>query len=99
MINWVIIVAILIAVVVFFKMGNARQSVTNFLTVGLLLFFLLTFGYVTTVTDADFTSFDGIVEGLRFYFSWLANLGRNAWSITGNAINMDWGTNITNFTK
>ncbi|MEK6898679.1 MAG: hypothetical protein AABW79_01120 [Nanoarchaeota archaeon] len=97
--NWVIIVAILIIVVMFFKAHEVRHKFFALLIIVLLLFFLVTFAQVALIPGVDFDSFDGVVSAGKIYFNWLGYALGNVRFITGNAVKLDWGFNITNFTK
>jgi|TARA_Y100000310_G_C20258971_1_gene612745 uncharacterized membrane protein YozB (DUF420 family) len=90
MINWMAIAIIAGAIFLFFKLTAFKYEKVWMYTIAItLLFFLVTFLYVTSLNDLDISSFDGLVSGTRLYFSWLVNFGNNAAEVTGNSFNFD----------
>ena len=90
MISWVTIAIIAGAIFLFFKLTAFKYEKVWMYTIAItLLFFLVTFLYVTSLNDLDISSFDGLVSGTRLYFSWLVNFGNNAAEVTGNSFNFD----------
>ncbi len=78
------------AIFLFFKLTAFKYEKVWMYTIAItLLFFLVTFLYVTSLNDLDISSFDGLVSGTRLYFSWLVNFGNNAAEVTGNSFNFD----------
>jgi hypothetical protein len=41
--------------------------------------------------DIDYTNISGLIEAGGVYLSWLKTVGDNIWTITANAIKLDWG--------
>lgn len=99
MIEIVILVFALIAVIFLVnKYQNRYQSfqgmVFNTIIVILLIFFLFTTAYVYRNTDANLTSFEGIISFVKVYFSWIGSFIKNIGHIAGNVISQDWGGNF-----
>ena len=91
---WAIVMA-----VVYLVWFEIRNLGSNFKFNLILLFIagvLLTVGYVWFKTGVNILSKDGILGLGKAYYSWLAGLANNFGSITGYAVQQDWGTsNIT----
>jgi hypothetical protein len=66
--------------------------------ISLALFLIVSIGYVTATNKVDLTTFEGIIEITKLYFSWLGSLFKNIMSLTGYAVKQDWGVNFSNFT-
>lgn len=94
---WAVIIVALIAIFIFVKATNKGQNVWSYVIVVAAIFFLITLAYVSTLPGTDLSSLDGLVHLLKVYFAWLGRVGDNFGSITGNAINLEWGahTNST----
>ncbi len=97
MIGWVILGILLFIIVIFiFKYQNYQASFANF-SIGVIITFLIaSIGYVFIVSNVDLTSFDGIVDFGKAYFSWLGGIFKNIGGTVGYAINQAWGVNVTN---
>lgn len=103
---WGFIIAVVVIVLAMLYINgyqNKFQSfygkVFNFVVVVALLFGALSIGYVYFKADPDLGNFDGVVQFVRLYFSWLGSLFGNAQSVTGFAVQQDWGGNLTNIGK
>jgi len=93
--EWVFIVVILAALFIFVKATNLGQNLWSYALVAGALFLLVTIIYVSSFTEVSLTSFDGIVDFGRVYFSWMGSFVDNVGTITGRAVNLDWGINNT----
>lgn len=88
--NWILIAAVLVLVVLFFKAHEVRHKVFAMLMIVLVLFFLVTFTQVAVQPGVSFSSFEGITSAGKIYFAWLGQAFGNAKAITGDAVKMDW---------
>lgn len=97
--NWLIIGAIVIIVVIFLnKMQNTRSNTNYYIGIAILLFFSVSLWYIDSKYDLDLSSFEGFVQVGRVYMSWGASLFHNVARIGGYAVNQDWSINVTNST-
>lgn len=101
-----IIFWIIVVVVVFYlinKYQNRYQSfqgnIFNFVVIGLLLFFVFTASYVYINSASDLTSFKGVSDFLKLYFTWLGGFLNGTKDVVGYAVKQDWGLNSTNLTR
>jgi hypothetical protein len=95
--NWILIILALIAVIVIgakFREFGAKTKLTALVLV--LILFFGTLGYVWFVAKPDLTTYQGFLGLGRAYYSWCASLFGNMGSITGYAVQQDWGaSNLT----
>ena len=95
MVSWALIILIIIGLVIFFKTTGVRFGATWTVIVGILiLFFVVSFGYVVTQVE-DVNSFEGLTVAMKAYVFWLGGAFDNAAGITGNVINTDWDGNLS----
>jgi len=96
MVNWAIIVLIIIGLYVVYRTTGMRFGKTwTFLIWILVLFFIISFGYILTLPDVDVTNFDGLSDAIKIYFFWLGSFFDNAGTIAGQVVGTDWGGNFT----
>lgn len=92
---WIIIGALIVIALILLKFKEIRHRLGLFTIITLLLFFVVSFGYITKSNNIDLGSFDGVVKVSKIYFTWLRGVFTNVVSITGNVIHQDWGLNST----
>jgi len=85
--NWIIILAICAFLFVFFsfKMHWAKRRIMEVLVilgVVLILFFVL----AVSNKNFDFSSLEGIASSVRYFFSWLVNVGGGVLKAGGHAV-------------
>ena len=97
MVNWLLIILVVSGLFLFFKLNpGARYGKTwSFLIGGVILFFLITFGYVITRPEVGVDDFASFVDGIKVYFVWLKALFSQASTITGDVVSIDWDGNIS----
>tara|TARA_Y100000296_G_C5051732_1_gene195191 strand:- start:97 stop:393 length:297 start_codon:yes stop_codon:yes gene_type:complete len=83
----IIVVIVLIAI----KITTKKQEVAVKAFVALFLLLASTMTYVYLAFDVDITSFEGIVDGVNIYVTWLSNAFTNSVDLVGYAINQNWG--------
>ena len=98
LITWILIGILIVLAVVLLRFKEIRHRVGLFIIILLVLFLVVSIGYVTKVNKADLGTFDGIVALGKIYFNWLLGVGKNVVSISGYAVKQDWGLNFTNST-
>ncbi|MBS3071560.1 hypothetical protein J4408_01075 [Candidatus Pacearchaeota archaeon] len=102
---WFIIGVIGIIVLVFWinsyqnKYQSFQGNVFNIIVMGLIIFVIISSGYVYLNGDFTIKSFNDFSIFARTYFSWLASFFTNAKGVAGYVINQNWVGNITNVTK
>ena len=95
MVSWILVLLVIIALVVFFKTTGVRFGHTWTILIGaVILFFVVSFGYVISKTGS-IDSFESFVVLIRTYVVWLGGAFDNAATITGDVINSNWSGNIS----
>lgn len=98
---WLIFVLLGVLAIVFFvnKYQNSYQSmqgnVFNLVVVFLLVFLVLSLGYVYLKTDFNLTSFNGFLGFFKAYFAWILGLADNFNNVAGYAVKQNWSLNST----
>lgn len=94
--NWILLLVLLAALVIFVKTTNRGQNVWSYAIVAGAIIVLVSILYVGTSVDINLQSLDGLVSFGKLYLSWLGQVAGNFGSITGNAVNLDWGLGLNN---
>tara|TARA_Y100000310_G_scaffold337938_1_gene426269 strand:- start:4606 stop:4932 length:327 start_codon:yes stop_codon:yes gene_type:complete len=86
-----IVSAIIIFIWVFIEITRFKHKIFAILSIILVVF--LYFGAIVVFqgTDIDFTSYSGMIEATKIYFSWLGSVFGNFKTMTAGAIQLDWG--------
>jgi hypothetical protein len=90
-----IAVLVALAIIAFIKAAELKHKLMLKVILVLVAFFLLTVGYVYFVNDISLKTYEGFISLGKAYFSWLGALFGNVGSITGYAVQQDWGLNST----
>jgi hypothetical protein len=98
LVTWVIIGVLIVLAIALLKLKEIRHRLGLFAIISLLLFFVISVSYVTANEDVDLRTFEGLTKIGGIYFSWLKGALTNFISITGHAINQNWGLNATSST-
>ena len=88
---WAIVIIALVAIFIFVKATNKGQNFWSYIIVVAAIFFLVTLAYVSTLPGISLASLDGLVGLFKLYFTWLGQVISNFGTITGNAVNLNWG--------
>ena len=96
MISWIVVGMIVVIILVFAKIKHIKHKTFLILILLLILFFYITATKVIGQENVDLSSFGGIMNAGKIYFTWLVHAGGNAKSLAGEAIKMDWVGNVTN---
>jgi len=101
MIGLVLIIISILAVGVYMlaELRRFKHKLWAMLIILLLLFAYVSFTLTLKGKDIDFKSVPGLIQAGKIYFLWLGGIFGNMKSITGNAINMDWGVNESSAKK
>jgi hypothetical protein len=94
---WVILIVIILAVVLWgmIEMNKIRHKVYAIFAIGLLFFLVISGSFVLNGKNINLNSVDGIFEAGKLYLSFLGVAGKNLFTLTGNAVNLDWNPNLT----
>lgn len=92
--NWWIIAALVVFVIIIFKYKEIRHKIGLMAVILMLLFLVASFGQIYATHDLDLTSFDGLVDAGKIYFSWLGAAARNIVHLGGYAIKQDWSVDV-----
>ena len=96
MVSFLLIIFIVIGFYIFIKSTGFQYSSTwTWLIGALVIFFLITFGYLVTRPGVSISSLSDFVSVFDTYFTWLGSIFDSASSITGEAVKTDWTSNLT----
>ncbi len=96
MVNWAIVVLIAIGFFIIYRSTGMKWGKTwTFAVWMIVLFFIVSFGYVLTLPQVDSGSLEGVMSAVKIYFIWLGSFFDNASTIAGQVIGTDWRGNIT----
>ncbi|MFH1500944.1 MAG: hypothetical protein ABIE22_03290 [archaeon] len=97
---WLIAIALILVIFMFLKTKDMRHKIFAIVMVFLLLFLYISVTKVYSSNSVDLTTFEGVVDGGKIYFSWLGHTLTNVKEVTGKVISLDWGGNSSkNSTK
>ena len=97
--NWVLLLFLLVALLVFVKATNKGQNLWSYLVIAGSIMLLISFLYVGTLSSINLMTLEGISHFVKIYFAWLGKLIYNLGHITGNAVKLDWSLPQTNGTS
>ena len=95
MVNWIVVAALALFVFLFFKFKEARHKITLVFLLLLLIFSAYSITRISSNHDIDLTSFEGFLAAGKVYFGWLVGAFGNVKTLTGYAVQQDWGLNST----
>ncbi len=94
--NWVFILVVLgVVVFVLIKFTDLKHRFRFIFFSFLLIFLVLSIGYVYSANELDLKSSKGIINAGKIYFVWLTQVVSNIIKISGYVIGQDWGINST----
>jgi hypothetical protein len=95
MIAIVLIIISLLAIGIYMlaEFRKVKHQIWAVIIIGLLLFGYLSFTWVLRGRDIDYGTASGLFEATKIYFLWIGSIFGNMRTITGNAVDMDWGVN------
>ena|SRR3989338_4042908 len=93
--NWWLIALVVIGLLVVFKFKDVRHKLGFIIVATLILFLIASFFQLYSARSLDLTSFDGVVDAGKVYFSWLGSTFRNVADISGYAVKIEWNINST----
>ena len=96
--NWIIIllvIAILVIVSKFIHFNALKHKIIVVVLVVLGFFFVMTFISVAGSSSVSLKSASGLFQAGKVYFSWLGHVFDNFSVLTGNAVRMDWFSNMS----
>ena len=91
----IILVALIAGIFVFVKLKYIKHKLSWIIVLVLILLFYIGFLASTAGQDLDFNTFEGSQTAIKLYLTWLGQSFDNLRTLTGQAINLDWGTNST----
>jgi hypothetical protein len=87
-----VIAVLVIAIWIIIEVKRLKHKLFAMLLIGFILFSYVSAAVIFRGNDLDLKSPSGIIDATKLYFSWVISISGNFVQITGNAINMDWGT-------
>lgn len=93
--QWIVIVGIILIIFLLVKLRYIKHKLSWVLILSLVLLFYIGFLASTAGQDIDLSTFEGSQKGLKLYFAWMGQSFNNLKTLTGQATNLDWGTNAT----
>ena len=87
---WLIVLIVGVLFFLILKYQNFHGHTTNFIVLGIILFFVLSVGYVYLTNSPDLSNLDGIVSFLKTYVIWVGAAFGNTEKVVGYAVNQNW---------
>ena len=84
---------LIIAIWVVIEVKRLKHKLFAVFLIGFILFSYLSASIIFRGHDVDLKTPSGLIGAGKIYFSWLLSVSGNFVQLTGNAANMDWGTN------
>tara|TARA_Y100000310_G_C20389947_1_gene672255 strand:- start:241 stop:558 length:318 start_codon:yes stop_codon:yes gene_type:complete len=89
----IVVIVLIFLIFLFVKLKYIKHKLSWIIVLFLVLVFYIGFLASTAGQNIDFATFDGSQTAIKLYLSWLGNSFDNMRVLTGQAINLDWGTN------
>jgi len=89
-VTFLVVAIAVVAIWIIIELKRLKHKIFAICLIALIIFSYLSAAFLFKDQDLDFTSIDGLLAAGDIYFSWLASVGQNLWSLSGNAIRMDW---------
>ena len=94
LISWAVIIGLSFLLYLLLRAREIKHRIYTAIIILLILFFYITASKVLSQNKIDLKSFEGIVYAIKIYFVWLVHVFKNAKTLAGNAIKMDWVGNL-----
>lgn len=91
----VVVVLAVMLLIVLFKLRELKHHFGLVVIIGVILFFAITFTRVYHENKTDISTFEGLVQVLKIYTSWLATASQNLFKVAGYAVQQDWSINAS----
>lgn len=75
------------------ELRRLKHKLWAIFLIGIVLFAYVSFSLVLKNQDIDYKSVGGLLKAGKIYFSWVGGIFGNMKTITGNAVEMEWGVN------
>jgi len=93
--GWALIVTIVVVLFVLFKFKEVRHRMGLVISIGLLAFFLVSFGQLYFTHDLDLSTFEGVLGAGKVYLSWLGSFTGNVVKVSTYAVKQNWELNVS----
>ncbi len=87
---FIVVGLISLGVWIFFEASNFKSKIYTTLILSFLTFLLISSAFLFKGRDIDLSTSEGIVEAGVIYVSFVTVAIKNVFTVTANAINMDW---------
>ena len=88
-----VLAIITIGIWIVIEIKRFKHKIFVILLIVLVIFSYVSFAVVAQDNELDFTSFSGVIEATKIYFSWLGSIFGNLKQITANVFKLDWSAN------
>ena len=88
-----VLAIITIGIWIVIEIKRFKHIIFAILLIVLVIFSYVSFAVVAQDNELDFTSFSGVIEATKIYFSWLGSIFGNLKQITANVFKLDWSAN------
>ena len=85
-----VLVIITVGIWIVIEIKRFKHKIFAILLIVLVIFSYVSFAVVAQNNELDFTSFSGVIEATKIYFSWLGSIFGNLKQITANVFKLDW---------
>ena len=93
--GWWFVIILIVLLIITLKYKHFKHRVFIILVILLVLFLYVSFSAVISESEANLSSFSGLLKVGKAYYLWLGNAFNNIKFVVGNALKMDWGVNET----
>ncbi len=95
----IIISILIVGIWILLEVRRLKHKLWAIAMIAFVLFAYVSFTITLKGKNIDYQSVSGLSYAGKIYFSWLSGIFGNMKTITGNAINMNWGANESSSKK
>ena len=90
MVNWVLVVAGLVFLFIFFQTRDLKHKIFTFIFLAFFVFLFFGMSEIGADSEKDLSSFGGLFEVAKLYLVWLQQTFSSFTSVTGDVLKLDW---------
>ena len=98
-IHWIVIVILVVIGLMVIKMSDIKHRFFILLLIFLALFLYTSMLFISQKNNLDLSTSEGVFQAIKVYMGWLANGFHNVKSLVGKAIDMDWKSTNSSFSR
>lgn len=93
--QWILIIGSILVIFLLVKVKYIKHKLTWILIIIIIIILYLGFIAISSQNEIKFNSVESTGASIKLYLSWFGHNFQNLKTLTGQAINLDWGTNST----